>query len=76
MVIDDRDAALSSMQGPPWSSFELTDERVLPLTGASAVVVYRASAVRDGTGYTALCNSTYVREDGSWRLALHQQTPC
>jgi hypothetical protein len=28
-----------------------------------------------GEPYSALFNSTYVREDGVWRLAIHQQTP-
>ncbi|MGH8972585.1 MAG: DUF4440 domain-containing protein [Acidimicrobiia bacterium] len=56
-------------------SFELSDERVLPLSDGSAVVAYRAKARRGGTSYDALLNSTYVRENGSWRLALHQQTP-
>ena len=75
MVIDDRDAVIGSMQGAPWSSFELTDERVHRLTDTSAVVAYRATAHRGDQGYTALFNSTYVREGGAWRLSLHQQTP-
>jgi hypothetical protein len=48
---------------------------VLELTDGCAVVAYRATARRGGTDYTALFNSTYVRARGSWRLALHQQTP-
>lgn len=75
MVIDDRAQALDSMRGASWDSFELTDETVLPLTDGSAVVAYRARARRGDTTYEALCASTYVREDGIWRLALHQQTP-
>lgn len=39
------------------------------------MVVYRATAVRSGAEYEALFNSTYVRVDGAWKLALHQQTP-
>jgi hypothetical protein len=69
MVIDDRQQVISSMQGEPWSSYELDDERVL------AVVAYRGRARRGDTDYAALFNSTYVRVDGSWRLAVHQQTP-
>lgn len=74
-VIDDRTQVVDSMSGTPWSSFELADERVIDLTEDSAVVAYRATAVREGHEYSALFNSTYVREDGEWRLALHQQTP-
>jgi hypothetical protein len=39
-------------------------------------VTYRASATRAGEPpYRALMSSVYVRVDGRWRLALHQQTP-
>ncbi len=75
MVIDDRASVVDSMRGAPWTSFELSDERVLDLGEAGAVVTYRATAVRDGQEYRALFNSTYVREDGAWKLVLHQQTP-
>lgn len=75
MVIDDRAQVIDSMSGTPWSSFELADERVIDLTEDSAVLAYRATAVRDDHEYSALFNSTYVREDGEWHLAVHQQTP-
>ncbi len=76
MILDDREAVIESMGGAPWVSFELTDERVLRLGEGFAVVAYRATAQREGgEPYSALFNSTYVREDGAWRLALHQQTP-
>ena len=75
MVVDDRDRVIDSMRGAPWTSFELTDERVLDLSRDSAVVAYQATARREGSEYRALFNSTYVRENDSWKLALHQQTP-
>ena len=75
MVLDDRSEVVESMSGAPWSSFELADERVIDLSDESAVVAYRATAVREGTEYTALFNSTYILEDGDWHLAVHQQTP-
>ncbi len=75
MVIDDRDAVIESMVGPPWSSYELSEERVIGLTAASGVVAYRGRAVRDDSEYSALFASTYVQENGQWRLAVHQQTP-
>jgi hypothetical protein len=56
-------------------SFELADERVIDLTPNSALVAYRATARRDGVVYEALFNSTYVRQNGSWKLKVHQQTP-
>jgi len=75
MVIDDREGMVDSMRGDPWDSYDLQDERVMPLGGSAAVVAYRAVARRAGQEYAALCNSTYVRQDGRWKLALHQQTP-
>jgi hypothetical protein len=75
MVIDDRAQVIASMQGEPWASFELSDERVLALGDGAALVAYRGRARRGEVDYTALFNSTYVRVDGDWRMALHQQTP-
>ncbi len=73
--LDDREEVINSMRGAPWDSFDLSDEQVLRLGREGAVLVYRASARRGGQEYQALVNSTYVLEDGRWRLALHQQTP-
>lgn len=77
MVIDDRQAVIDSMTGPPWTSYHLKDERVLGLGPDAAVVAYRGVATRPGLEqpYEALFNSTWVRIDGAWKLALHQQTP-
>ena len=75
MVIDDRQQVVDSMRGAPWDRYEISDERVLELTPDSAVVAYRVEAERGDTHYRALLNSTFVREDGEWRMALHQQTP-
>ena len=75
MVIDSRAEVINSMRGAPWTSFELSDERVVDLGASSAVVAYRATARRGDDEYTALFTSTYVRDGDAWRLALHQQTP-
>ena len=61
MVIDDRAQVVEAMTGPPWSSFELADERVVPLGAGSALVAYRARARREGNDYEALFASTYVQ---------------
>ena len=63
-------------QAPPWATFELIDPRVIELTDDSGVVVYRAKAQRAGEeSYSAMMSSTFVRRDGRWLLAFHQQTP-
>ena len=75
MRLTDRDAILRSMGGAPWTSFELDDPAVVDLGEDGALVVYGVVAVRDATEYSALVSSAYVRRDGSWRMAFHQQTP-
>ncbi len=75
LLIDDRATVIDSMRGAPWDDFDLTDERVLDLDDKSSVVAYRAKARRGDQHYEALFSSTYVHQDGAWKLALHQQTP-
>ena len=75
MVLDDRAAIVESMGGPPWTRYELEDVRALRLTPDAGVVAYGVVAERDGKEYSALISSTYVRRDGGWKLAFHQQTP-
>ena len=72
-----RDAAIEAIESaPPWATFEIEDPQVVALTDDSAVVVYRATAQRAGQEpYSAVISSTFVRRDGAWKLAFHQQTP-
>lgn len=72
----DRDAVVASLDGaPPWSSYTLTDERVVPVGDGAAALVYRARALRDGEApFDATMASTYRLVDGEARLALYQQT--
>ena len=74
-VLTERAATVEAMDGPPWSTFDLGEPRVIPLGPDAAVVAYRVSATRDDQAYTALCASTYRREADGWKLAVHQQTP-
>lgn len=75
LVVDDRAAVVDSMRGAPWTSYELSDERVVALDEHSAIVAYRGVAVRPDHEYTAWFNSTYKHDGERWRLVLHQQTP-
>ena len=75
LVITDRQQVVDSMGGAPWDEVQIDDEQVLELGDSAAVVSYRAKARRGDHRYEALFNSTYVRENGDWHLALHQQTP-
>ena len=60
---------------PQWRSVVMT-ERYLSRQDDISVLAYRVSAERsDAPIYEALCTSTYLRDDGTWRRLSHQQTP-
>ncbi len=70
------DKALDGMDAQPWSWFQIRNPQTIELTDDSAMLHYRVQARRDfQPEYQALIASTYVRRDGTWKLAVHQQTP-
>ena len=73
----DRQTCIDAMAAaPPWNTHELSEFQVLDLSEASAVVVYRATAQREGQpSYSALMSTVYTEKDGRWLISLHQQTP-
>ena len=76
MVLDRDTIAASLNDSPPWSSYELSDERLVDAGQDAAVVLYRATARRDGESepFAALMASVYRLVDGEPRLAFYQQT--
>lgn len=74
--IEGKEKILQSLAAQPWQSYEMEDTRQIPLCDTAAAVLYRVTAQRAGQEtYHALISSTYIREDGAWKLILHQQTP-
>jgi hypothetical protein len=63
--------------GPRWTHTQFVDAHVIRLADDAAVLIYRAIAQRNGdeSRYEALASSAYVRRNGAWKLACHQQTP-
>lgn len=58
-----------------WRSVDMTERR-LTLQGDIAALAYHIAAERaGGPVFTALCSSTYLRDDGVWLRLAHQQTP-
>lgn len=76
-VLDrDTTAAIANDQ-PPFVFWRIdTEPRCLQLTPDCAVVLYQASAQRQGQApFTALMSSTYLQQNSTWKLAFHHQTP-
>ena len=74
----DRERVVESLrEAPPWRTYEIDDERLIPLGSDAAALVYRAMAYREGAepAFVALMTSVYVRRAGQWALASYQQTP-
>ncbi|QEH92265.1 nuclear transport factor 2 family protein [Dermacoccus abyssi] len=72
----DRGGVVESLDGaPPWSTYELSNVKLLPLGTSAAALTYRATARRgDDEPFTALMTSVYRLVDDEPRLALYQQT--
>ena len=66
-------AAIDAAGG--WDEFSIEGATAVPLGADSALLTYRFSGRRGDFQYAALLSSAYVREDGEWKLAFHQQTP-
>ena len=62
----------------PYVSSTITEPRAIELTPDSALITYHVhvEALRDGEplAFDTLATSVYVRQDGSWRNAFHQQS--
>lgn len=74
----DRQATIDSIAAAPrWRDVAIEHPHIVELGSDAAAITYRARARREGAGeeYNALASSVYVKRNGSWKLALHQQTP-
>jgi len=73
-----KETTITINQGqPPFSFWRIEDEpQILQLTVDCAVVIYKATAQREGREqFTVVMSSTYVNRE-SWKLAFHHQTLC
>jgi hypothetical protein len=72
-----REAALEAMRAaPPWATYRIEDAQAIALTDASAILTYFARAQRAGQEpYAARMTTVFVKHDGVWKTAFHQQTP-
>jgi hypothetical protein len=78
MGIVGRETLIAGIEsGARWTTVSFESWRRDDPADGVALVAYRASAMRNGMAapYRVDCGSVYVRADGRWRLAFHQQTP-
>jgi hypothetical protein len=72
----DREESLSAMaSAEPWSRYDMQSPRVISLGPDAGVVVYAVTAQREGQEtFSAVLSSIFVRRDGDWKMAFHQQS--
>jgi hypothetical protein len=77
MVLTKPQTVDSIVAAPRWTSVSFSDQRLVRLAEDAVALIYHASGSREGdeTPYSARVSSVYVRREGEWRLALHQQSP-
>lgn len=74
----DKETTIAVNDGQPPFILRRIDSapQILQLTTDSAVIIYQATAQRQGREpFTILISSTYVNRNGAWLLAFHHQTP-
>lgn len=74
--VQDREAIAGQARDGRWTIAKLEPRGFLQPAEDAAAVAYECTATdSDGQTYRALVGSTYVKRDGEWKLAFHQQTP-
>jgi hypothetical protein len=71
----DRQQTVQSLRDSRWDGFELHEPRLVRLGEHAGVLIYRAVATRGDDRYEALISTTYIWDNGGWKVAAHQQTP-
>jgi hypothetical protein len=72
------DAILTeNAEGRRWAEVQFDEVRSLRLAEDVALLTYRVAArwEHEESKSSALASSVYVKRDGVWKLAFHQQTP-
>ena len=72
------DAILAeNAEGRRWAEVQFDDVRSMWLANDAALLTYRVAArwAHDESKTSALASSVYIKRDGAWKLAFHQQTP-
>lgn len=74
-ILDAQGVLESLKQAPRWDTVTFHEPHIAH-HGDTAILTYQGEGQRgEAEPYQALCSSTYLFEDGSWRLICHHQTP-
>jgi Domain of unknown function (DUF4440) len=71
----DRRETIQSLHAASWDSFELHDPRLVRLGDHSGVLVSRAVVTSGDDVYEAWISTTYVWQDGGWKVAARHEIP-
>ncbi|MGE2735433.1 nuclear transport factor 2 family protein [Mycolicibacterium vaccae] len=76
MVMDRAAVTAALSQSPPWQRYEISDVRLVPISGDTAALVYTGTGWREGQDepFLGVMTSVYHRTGEGWKLALYQQT--
>ena len=58
-----------------WRDLEIDVRGLVEPTNDVAILTYQADATRQNGEPSALVSSGYVKRNGAWKMAFHQQTP-
>ncbi len=75
-VMSKQDVAATVGDGPRWDKPKIDVKGCIQPTDDLAILTYAATSKKPGgKQYKALVSSGYVKRDGGWKLAFHQQMP-
>lgn len=71
----ERSATIVALDGTSWGDSTMSDQRVVRLGERAAMLVYRLRGTRDGEPVDVWATTTYVYDEGRWRVGAHVQSP-
>jgi Domain of unknown function (DUF4440) len=71
----DRHETIQSLHASSWDAFELHEPRLVRLGDHAGVLVCRAVVTAGEDVYEAWISTTYLWQDGGWKVATRQEIP-
>jgi hypothetical protein len=75
-LLSKEEIASQIKDGTRWHNVDIREKGLVELADDVALLSYEAHATRaNGEPFQALVSSAYVKKNGGWKMAFHQQTP-